>query len=356
MRLLDSTLYESDLKTAVTSMDLSPLDEETFFITGGLGLIASTVVDVLITYGRTGKIYIGARNKEEFEKRYGNLENVCYVSYDALKPLKLDFAPDYIIHGAGLASPELYTSMPVETVLSNIDGIHELLHFAKSSPVKRVLYISSSEVYGKKTTEDAFAEGKYGEIDIDNIRSSYAIAKRAAEMVCKAYTSEYKVDTVIVRPGHIFGPSAKKGDKRISSDFTYKAAFGENLEMKSSGLQKRSYCYSIDCAMQILTVLLRGESGQAYNIGHDEITTIREMAQICAMAGDVELTVSCPTAHELKTFNPMNNSSLVNDKVKDLGYKDMFSVKDGIIHTVNILKEVRNYNSSAQSCEVGEEK
>ena len=340
MRLLDSPLYSADLKKAVSSIDLSPLDGQSFFITGGLGLIASTVVDVLLTYGKTGIIYIGARNKAQYEKRYGNFEKVCFISYDALKPIRLNTEPSYIIHGAGLANPKLYISMPVETVLSNIDGIHELLHFAKDNQVKRVLYISSSEVYGKKSTEEPFVEGKYGEIDIDNIRSSYAVAKRASEMMCKAYTAEYGVDTVIVRPGHIFGPSAKREDKRISSDFAFKAALGENLEMKSAGLQKRSYCYSVDCAIQILTVLLKGKSGQAYNIGHDEITTIKKMAEICAKSGGVELIIAEPTKEELECFNPMRNSSLNNDEVKKLGYRDTFTVEDGIKHTVEILKEV----------------
>lgn len=342
MRLLDSSLYNTDLKKAISSIDLSSLDGKSFFITGGLGLIASTVVDVLLTYEKTGIIYIGARNKERFEKRYGNLERVRFVAYDALKPLKLEIVPDYIIHGAGLASPELYTSMPVETILSNVDGIHELLHFAKNNAVERVLYISSSEVYGKKYTEEPFVEDKYGEVNIDNIRSSYAVAKRASEMMCKAYASEYEVNTVIVRPGHIFGPSAKKDDKRISSDFAFKAAMGQKLEMKSAGLQKRSYCYSIDCAVQILIVLLKGKSGQAYNIGHDEITTIREMAEICARAGNVELTMTHPTEAELKAFNPMNNSALDNTRVKNLGYSDVFSTKNGIMHTVDILKEINS--------------
>ena len=206
-----------------------------------------------------------------------------------------------------------------------------------------MIYISSSEVYGNKSTEESFVEGKYGVIDIDNIRSSYAVAKRASEMLCKAYTAEYKVDTVIVRPGHIFGPSAKKEDKRISSDFAFKAASEKNLEMRSLGLQKRSYCYSIDCAIQILTVLLKGESGQAYNIGHDEITTIKRMAEICAKAGNVELTVAHPTEAELKTFNPMNNSALDNAKVKNLGYRDVFSVEDGLIHTVKIIRETETH-------------
>ena len=133
-------------------------------------------------YGKTGSIYVAARNAEQFVARYGGINKVVFIKYDALDELNIIETPDYIIHGAGLASPELYTSKPVETILSNFDGVHALLNFAKTNHVKRVLYISSSEVYGKKRSEKPFEEGTYGEIDIDNIRSSYAIAKRASEM------------------------------------------------------------------------------------------------------------------------------------------------------------------------------
>ena len=319
---------------------LTKLEGKSIFITGGLGLICSAIVDLILVYGKT-EIYVGARNQRQFEERYGGYDKVHFVQYDALSlPLALNFKPDYIIHGAGLASPELYTNMPVETMLSNFDGVHSLLEYAKDNEIERVLYISSSEVYGRKTTDSPFVEGQYGEIDIDNIRSSYAIAKRASEMLCKAYTSEYGVDIVMVRPGHIYGPSAKKSDKRISSDFAFKAASGEKLVMNSAGLQRRSYCYSLDCAAQILTVLLKGKTGQAYNVGPDEIITIRDMAMILANAGHVELTVVEPTEDEMKAFNPMNNSSLDNKKVKELGYKGIFSVEEGLTHTVEILKEV----------------
>lgn len=339
MRLIESGLYKADLERAIQNIDLNELDGRSVFVTGGLGLICSTVVDLLLFYGKT-EIYVGARHQKQFQERFDGFDTVHFVKYDALSELKLDFKPDYIIHGAGLASPELYTSMPVETVLSNFNGVHRLLEFAKKNDVKRLLYVSSSEVYGKKSKDDPFVEGQYGVVDIDNIRSSYAIAKRASEMMCKAYSSEYGVETVMVRPGHIYGPSAKKTDKRISSDFAFKAANGEKLEMKSSGFQKRSYCYSVDCAAQILAVLLKGESGQAYNIGHDEITTIRDMAQILAKSGNVELTVAEPTDAEQKAFNPMNNSSLDNSKVKALGYTDNFTVEEGLSHTVQILLEI----------------
>ena len=180
----------------------------------------------------------------------------------------------------------------------------------------------------------------YGKVDIDNIRSSYPIAKRASELLCKAYCTEYNVNSVIARPGHIYGPSAKRNDKRISSDFAYKAANGENLVMKSDGSQKRSYCYSIDCAIQILTVLQAGKCGEAYNIGHDEVTTIRKMAEITAKAGYVKLLMELPSDIEEKSFNPMNNSALDNSKIKKLGYRDTFTVEEGLTHTVEILKEL----------------
>ena len=64
------------------------------------------------------------------------------------------------------------------------------------------------------------------------------------------------------------------------------------------------------------------------------------MAEICADVGNVELTVAKPTETELHNFNPMNNSALDNSKIKKLGYRDTFSVKEGLRHTVEILKEI----------------
>ena len=105
MKLLESKMYQDDLSKAIKNIDLKLLDNKTFFITGGLGLIGSTIVDVLITYGKTGKIYIGARDYNQFKKRFGGFNNVRYIPYNALEKLQLDKKIYFIIHGAGLASP-----------------------------------------------------------------------------------------------------------------------------------------------------------------------------------------------------------------------------------------------------------
>lgn len=343
--LLENDIYINDIHKVLRAFDFSVFGNKSVLITGGLGLICSSVADVLISYNEQCNanitIYVADINENGFEARYGKYPFVKYVSYDATKQIDFDFDTDFIIHGAGLASPELYVSKPVETMLSNFNGVLNLLEYAGNHNTKRMLYISSSEVYGTKDTAEAFEENKFGSVNINAIRSSYSEAKRASEVLCKSYSSEYDVDTVTVRPGHIYGPTASPRDKRISSEFAYRAAQGKPLEMKSLGLQKRSYCYSLDCAAAILVTLMNGEKGEAYNIGHDEITSIREMAQIIAEAGNVSLKINEPAEDDLRQFNPMDNSSLNNDKIKVIGYRDSFSVREGLSHTVKILKELR---------------
>jgi len=342
--ILENQTYLRDIRKVLGRFDLSELNNKTVIITGGLGLICSSVIDVLVvcnqTYGANIKIYAADINEAGFSARYGNCPCVGFLPYDATKPIDFDIDADYIIHGAGLSSPELYVTKPVETMLSNINGVLNLLEYSKSRNVKRMLYISSSEVYGVKDTADAFEENKFGSVNINMIRSSYSEAKRASEVLCRSYSSEYGVDTVIVRPGHIYGPTASPRDRRIASEFSYLAAKGMDLEMKTPGLQKRSYCYSLDCASAMLTVLLNGETGESYNIGHNEITSIIEMAEILAAAGGVNLTASAPTEADLKQFCPMDNSSLNIEKIKAIGYSDTFSVNEGLTHTVKILKEL----------------
>ena len=342
--ILENKTYLSDLERAIANIDLSALKGKKIIVTGGLGLICSAVVDILHVYNikknANVSIYVADINKDFFQVRYAKYDDIHFLDYNALLPVNFDLSADYIIHGAGLASPELFMNKPVETMVSNFNGLQNLLEYAKSVGAKRMLYISSSEVYGTKTSDDSFIEDVFGSCDINSVRASYSEAKRASEVLCRSYSSEFNVETVIVRPGHIYGPTASIRDQRVSSAFAFKAAQGEDLELKSSGLTIRSYCYSLDCAVAILYALLFGKTGESYNIGHEEKTSIKEMASIYAEAGKVKLSYVEPTEEERLSFNPMNNSTLSNDKIKAIGYKDTFSVKEGLAHTVEIIKDL----------------
>ncbi len=185
-----------------------------------------------------------------------------------------------------------------------------------------------------------FTENDYGYVDLLNPRSCYPVSKRAAETLCVSYAAEYGADVVIVRPGHIYGPTASERDNRVSSAFAYNAARGENIIMKSDGLQLRSWCYCLDCAGAILKVLLRGENSHAYNIP-GEIMNIREMSEMLAKFGGVKLIREGALESERKTFNPMNNSSVDGAEIESLGWKNIFDAETGFEHTVRILREIQ---------------
>lgn len=350
MSIYESKLWLSDLDETIGALpELNELVGKKIMITGCTGLICSATVDALVRWNKThkGKIKILAagRNEEKIKTRFAPFTEedwFAFVPYDASSTnnmLNLDC--DYIIHGASNASPNKIVKEPVETMLSNFLGMKFLLDYAKEKGIKRILYISSSEVYGRKVHNRPSKVDEYGWIDLLNPRSSYSIGKCAAETMCASYYDEYGVESVIVRPGHIYGPTAVESDNRVSSAWAYAVARGEDIVMKSDGAQVRSYCYCLDSASAILKALLKGEPVHAYNISNpDSIINIRGMAEILVKTAGVELKMELPTETEKKGFNPMSNSSLDSAELVNLGWKGMFDAERGFSHTVEILKEI----------------
>lgn len=350
MFIYRSNLWMSDLDESVHSLpELVTLENKSILITGATGLICSAVVDIIMRYNEKNKggeivVFAAGRSEERFKKRFSHYIGKPYlrfVQYDATKENELDIECDYIIHGASNSSPTKYVSEAVETMIENFIGMKNLLDFARLHGVKRALYISSSEVYGKKENNLPYDEDEYGYVDLLSPRSSYAVSKRATETLCVSYASEYNLETVIVRPGHIYGPTASPKDNRVSSVWACDVAQGKDIVMKSDGAQIRSYCYCLDCASAILKVLIDGKNCHAYNISNPvAIVTIREMAQILAKNGNVALKMELPSDAEKQAFNPMSNSSLNSDSLQKLGWKGLFDAERGFGHTVKILREI----------------
>ncbi len=340
-----SNKYIEELKNAAGSLDLSPLKNKSLLITGGSGLILSALVDI-IEYAnehsdQNTTLYLAARTTKELSDRFGDhtkKPSLKYVHYDALMPIDFTCPADYIIHGASNAHPAAYATEPVETLLANVMGLKDLLDYARKVSSKRVLYISSSEVYGRKDEARPFNEDDYGFVDILNPRACYPSGKRASETLCAAYYQEFNVETVIVRPGHIYGPTAAPYDTRATAQFARDVIAGRDIVMKSAGTQLRSYCYMIDCATAILTVLLKGKPSEAYNISNrDSVVSIRQIAEEFAKAAGKKLVFEKPTDQEQNSFNLMDNSSLNAEKLEALGWKAQYPMEKGVRSTIDIM-------------------
>ena len=350
MSIYDSALWLADLDEILDHLPLlADLEGKSVLITGAGSLVCSAAADLLIRYNGTRaarpvRILAAGRNETKIRARFGEQAEkpwFRFVPYDATRA---EFSPeepfDYAIHGAGNSSPDLLVREPVETLLANVLGLKALLTAARGCGAARLLYISTSEVYGAKVGDQPSGDRDYGFIDLLVPRNSYSVGKRAAENLCASWTAEYGTETVIARPGHIYGPTASPADAHVSSAWAYAAARGEALVMKSEGRQLRSYCYCLDCASALLTMLLRGESGRAYNISNpDSVVSIRRLAELLAEAGGVPVRMELPTAAERQAFNPMLNSSLDSAPLMALGWQGLFGAERGLAHTVAILRE-----------------
>lgn len=348
MNLYSSQTYLDDLQYVIGENDwLAKFEGKTLLVTGVSGLICSSLVDLLLYYhemtGGDITIYAAGRDWEKMKRRFSRFSSspcLKYTVYNAGKANIFDFDADYIIHGASNAFPAVIQAHPIETMKGNFCGMLELLDYAECHRVSNTVFISSSEIYGSKSSAEPFTEEEYGYIDLLNPRSAYSMGKRAAETLCASYASEKSVPVSIVRPGHIYGPTASRSDNRVSSAFAYDAAAGRELVLKSDGSQIRSYCYMLDCATAILKVALKGKTATAYNVSNPQsIMSIREMAAMFARYGNVPLRFELPTGAEKAAFNPMPNSSLNSDRLQELGWRGAFGSDKGIEHTVRILRE-----------------
>lgn len=319
------------------------LDGKSLLITGATGLIGAALTHILLEAKKNHKIdikiYLCARDIGKLNKIFERWSGeYVAVEYDLNEDIMFDFAVDYIVHCAGNAHPQVYAKYPVDTMISTIKGCNSLLQYAKENCAKRFLYISTSEVYGISDKQLPFCEGDYGYVDILNPRAAYPSAKRACETLCSTYNQEYELDYVIVRPGHIYGPTITDEDSRAHAQFVRNVIAGQDIVMKSEGVQLRSYCHCIDCATAILTVLLCGNCGQAYNISNEEsVVTIKEFAKMHADVAGREIRFEIPENEEKKGYNMMPCSALNADKLYELGWRGRYNLETGVRQTIDVL-------------------
>ena len=317
--------YREDmLRAASLSLPWEKLQGCNILVTGATGLIGSCLVEVLMMHsGGNYHVYAAGRNEARAGKLFADYLNhpaFHFIVYDVLQPVCSHVTFHYIIHAASNASPNYFAKQPVEVMKANLFGVCNLMDYGRQHDMCRFLYVSTGEVYGEGDGR-VFTEDYSGYVNPMLPRSCYPSSKRAAETLCASYASEYEADAVVARLSHVYGPRFTENDNRAYAQFIRNVLRGEDIVMKSTGEQFRSWCYVVDAVKGLLFVLLKGQGGEAYNVADATSNiSIRQLAEMVAEIGGRKVIVDVPANEEKKGYNPVTKSVFATEKLESLGW------------------------------------
>ena len=311
---------QKDIQEIIETADLFlNLNHSKLLVTGATGLIGSMIVKAVLAakekYGLKVEVIGQIRDTEKAKRIYGDLFHL--VEY--VKDPHVDC--DYIIHTASPTSSKYFIEHPVETINASVKGTMEILEIAKDNNANAV-YLSSMEQYGiPYQSGQKMSENDIGIIDHLSPRSSYSESKRLCECLCSAYSSEFGVDIKVARLAQTFGSGIPLEDNRMPMQFAKAVCKGNDIILYTEGNSISNYVYITDAITGILTILLSGESGQAYNVCNDkESRSVREIADLIASHfGEGNIKVRIEKQNNMG-FAPTAIMFLDSSKLQSLGW------------------------------------
>jgi UDP-glucose 4-epimerase len=307
---------------------------DTVLVTGGGGFIGSHLVDRLLAAG------YGVRVLDNFST--GNREHVVRLG-DDVELVEGDIRSyervltgvrgcRYVLHQAALPSVPRSVQDPLTSHEVNATGTLNVLLAARDSDVERVVFASSSSVYG------ANPEVPKRETMATRPISPYAAAKQAAESYCRSFSQVYGLDTVALRYFNVFGPRQDPLSQYAAVIPNFATAFlaGEAPVVHGDGTQTRDFTY-IENVVQanMLAMLTAGVGGESFNIAYGRRVSLLDMvSELQALTGS-----SVEPRHVDPRPGDVKHSLAALDHARErLGYEPEVDFREGLRRTVEDLR------------------
>lgn len=303
-------------------------------ITGGAGFIGLHIAERLATAGNELTLLDLELNGPLRYSPLATDPTVRRIAADVrdTEPLGAEIArADLVLHFASLVGVQYVIDHARETIDTILLGTRNVLEAArKNDHLDRLVYISTSEVYGNAL--DA-TEGVAASVGTKNDpRLSYASAKLMGEHMVWAYHREFAMPTVIVRPFNVFGPKRKTAN--AVGIFAVRALAGQSIQLHGDGSQLRSWCYIDDFTDGMMRCLSSPAAvGQDFNIGNPvTATTIYDLAERTIRLAGSSSTLS-RTAY---TFSDIGARAPNSNKARELlGFEPKVDLDPGLIKTLD---------------------
>ena len=327
------------------------LKNKSVMLSGATGLIGSFFVDVILEKNATDAlnctVYALGRNECRARERFTKFKNDSFfkfIPYDVKTPLICNELKkiDYILHLASNTHPMLYATDPIGTITTNIIGVQNMLDVAVMHNADRFIFASSNEVYGEnKGDVESFSEDYCGYIDCNTLRAGYPESKRCGEALCQAYRVQKNLNVGIARFTRSYGPTMIMSDTKAISQFIKKGIAGEDIVLKSAGMQYYSYTYMADAVSGLLWMLLEGENGEAYNIAEEKSDIrLKDLATIIARLNGRKVVFENPDVIEAAGYSKATKARLDGHKLLGLGWKPKYNIESGMERTMAIFKSL----------------
>jgi nucleoside-diphosphate-sugar epimerase len=266
------------------------------FLTGGTGFFGRSLLALLALLNEEGheiEVTVLTRNVQRFLDREPAYREAPWLSF-CVEDVRDFVGPgekfDFLIHGATSPSEQ---DQPLDLFDTMVIGGKRVLDWAIRADVQRILLIGSGAQYGALPAgAEYFREDFNLACDSTKASSAYGEGKRAVETMAAIYRQVYGLEAVFARCFTFVGPGLPLAEYAIGN-FIRDALSSERISVKGDGTALRSYLYSADLAVWLLVLLLRGEPGQAYNVGSDQEISIAELAGLVGrlLAPDKPITI-----------------------------------------------------------------
>jgi nucleoside-diphosphate-sugar epimerase len=294
------SVVEEDYSLLVESMDLSAFQETEWLICGATGMVPAYLVDFLgwliVEHGMRMRLHLWVRSEEKAKERFPwyTAEFVQLHVPDWKDPSRWSFpSVDYVVHAASPATPAACAADPYGVQVCNVLIPQRMVDTLPRERLRRVLYMSSSEVYGDSSS--AYPdESQLGVVELGAPRSLYPLAKRLGESIFMEASSVSQVPVRIARLFHTYGPGMDvQGDPRAFADLMGMCVRGESINLRGDGQARRAYCYLRDTLSAMLTLLMDPGAPLVANVGNPSgILSVTELAELLARIGGQQSPVS----------------------------------------------------------------
>ena len=296
-------------------------------VTGGCGFIGHTLVKDLLEDGHD--VTVIDTNPIGFKH-----DSLTFIKKSVQDDLREDMkGMDAIYHLAAFLGVESSDKLPLKTLEINIDGTVNVFKCAYDAGVKRIVYSSSSEVYGEAQEIPLREESPKAPVSV------YGVSKLTAEMYAMAYSKQKGMHISPVRFFNVYGPG--QGYQWVVPLFIEKVIKGENPIVFGDGSQVRCFTYIQDIVDGMKVVMEKGEPMEAYNIANDIPITMKELAELISSFSDKNITPEIAGFGEKTRLREREIIKRVPsiEKLKQLKWTPKVSPQDGLKKTFEWYKE-----------------